>query len=173
MAAEKEEEGSIKKFFNNFKTPFVNGALKVVEFCKSYLPSVPSFLYRIFNAKVCWTILLFYPILIWTAAGICIGVILGPGLVLLAWAAASPGPLVSLVILWNVIKRHGGIWEYLCVLDGRDYPCFGVRTERVGGIVYDSVAHILPLRSSNIPAIAPPREEEEEEEEPRPSVLKV
>lgn len=103
------------------------------------------------NGKVCWALLLLYPSVLWIGA-LLLGIVLRGGVGRLTvyfwipWGLSSVGVCISFYVLFRLLQEWGGPYHYCCVVDGRNFPCYGVRTTRMGGADYNPVFSSMSLR---------------------------
>jgi hypothetical protein len=101
------------------------------------------------NGKVCWAVLLLIPTTLWITALVLALIFRGDHLTpyfWIPWGLYSLAVLISLYVLFGVVQEWGGPCNYCCTLDGRNFPCYGTRTARLGGVDYNPVHSIMSLR---------------------------
>lgn len=119
---------------------------------------------RICNGKVCWFLLLLYPITLWLAVVTC-GVVFGdpehPNIYFwISIGLASPLFCLPIYGMREIVRGWGGPYECCCRLDGRNFPCYGTRTRQSPLGNYDSIFSSLPFHGMGVRQIPPQQEGE-------------
>lgn len=92
---------------------------------------------RIFNAKVGWALVILYPATLWITAFTF--AVIRNETTHVSWKFWVGLGLSSLLILipfhvvHEISREWGGPIQYCLRMDGRDFPCFGVRTNTLQG----------------------------------------
>jgi hypothetical protein len=102
------------------------------------------------NGKVCWAVLLLIPSILWIGALVLAlffkGVAQLTPYFWIPWGLYFLAVLISLYVLHGVVQEWGGPCNYCCNVDGRNFPCYGTRTTRLGGVDYTPVHSVMSLR---------------------------
>jgi hypothetical protein len=146
--------------------------MQIVEKPKELLSSAVScfqvsfcgqLLGRICNAKVCWSLLLLLPVVLWTTALI-VGLVRNAitPVYWFFWVAivlGSPLLIIPFYVVHQISRGWGGPVHYCLRVDGRDFPCFGTRTQHVqGGPSYVALPRSSPFHGVGVYQITPDEE---------------